>query len=422
VAVVAPGSRRASLGFRGIARGFGRASLSLVVLGASPGCHDRDVYLVPRSTKASSISDASAGGAPEKEDTGTRQHPPPPPTGMRDADPPPSEAAAVDHYSTCETDRYPERPQPLGIYLIVDQSKSIESEWSTVVSTLEGFIDESQTLLNVDVGIQYFALTPNLSTPSSTWTTAACTAASYVVPDVAIAPPVNHDALFASIAAHGPDAIAQLVAQSPGASLPESPIDIALSGAIQGAQAWATRNADANPRPVVLLVSAGIDNTGSPPVCDQPQLGAIIAAATGVAGIPSVATYVLAIGDKPDMDQIAFAGGTGSAHAVPTDPTHSDILATLEEIRTSALPCEIDVDASALKNRRVNVELAGTNLTRVQSLAVCDPTAQNLEWYVSAGDGGASHIELCPSTCQTVRGMADATLDVVYGCRTQQAQ
>jgi hypothetical protein len=393
-----------------------------VALGASPGCHDRAVYLVPGSTKASSIIDASAGGAPEKEDTGTLRPPPPPPTGMRDADPP-SEAGTVDHYSTCETDRYPATPQPLGIYLIVDQSASIQPEWSTVVSTLEGFVDESQTLVNVDVGIQYFPLTPNLSTPSSSWMTAACTTALYVAPDVAIdAVPSNHDALFSSLAAHGPDAIAPLLAQNLGVSLPASPIDIALSGAIQGVQAWATRNADANPRPLVLLVSAGIDNTGSPPVCDQPQLGAIIAAATGVAGIPSVTTYVLAIGDKPDMDQIAFAGGTGSAHAVPTDPTHSDILSALEEIRTSALPCEIDVDASALKNRRVNVELGGTNLTRVQSSTACDTTTQSLEWYVSTGDGGASHIELCPTTCQTVRGTSEATLDVVYGCRTQQAQ
>lgn len=422
MAVIAPGARGASLGLRGIvARGFGRAPL-LVALGALPGCHDRNVYLVPGATKASSRIDASAGGAPEQEDTGTPLHPPPPPTAMRDADPP-SEAAVLDHYSTCETDRYPETPQPLGIYLIVDQSKSIEPEWSTVVNTLEGFIDESQTLLNVDIGIQYFALTPNLTTPSSTWSTSACMATSYDVPDVGIsAVASNHDALFASLVAHGPDAIAAVLAQNPSVSLPASPIDIALSGAIQGARDWATRNAGANPRPVVLLVSAGIDNTASPPVCDQPQLGAIIAAASGVAGIPSVATYVLAIGDKPDMDQIAFAGGTGSAHAVPTDPTHSDILSTLEEIRTSALPCEVDVDASALKNRRVNVELSGTSLTRVQSSAACDLTTGSLEWYVSIGDGGASHIELCPTTCQTVRGTSEGTLEVVYGCRTQQAQ
>src|SRR5262249_31189906 len=123
-------------------------------------CGKRDVYLVPTG----SASDASSASSSGPRDSGTLPkldaHAAPevgPSLNPRGRD-------AGDSGPRCETNRYTEVPQPLGVYLMVDQSVSMQDRWNSVVAALKDFITESGSLTDVSMGIQYFAVSPTSTT------------------------------------------------------------------------------------------------------------------------------------------------------------------------------------------------------------------------------------------------------------------
>jgi hypothetical protein len=338
----------------------------------------------------------------------------------------------------CETTRVASVLQPLGVYIMVDQSSSMVTLWDPVVSALDGFVDDMKAFSGVSIGIQYFALTPTESFTIAgipiTWTVTACTPDAYATPDVPIAPlPQNRDPIFESLATHGPTPLAALFGGGAGGGgngvewLRESPTDSALAGAIQGARTWYAAHENENPRAVVLLVTDGVPNTLSSPQCNASLANTVTAAKNGLQGegpggagtLPSIPTYVLGVGGQVDaLNQIAQAGGTESAYLVDADAGAGALTAALQNIRDLVLPCEIDATADSLARGDVNLEAGGSPLVRVAKNACVDsPDAR--EWYVDpASDAAPIRAELCPATCQALRAVSGETLEVVYGCPT----
>lgn len=420
-----------------------RASAAFAVLAALPlfgslvACATRDVFLVPRG-----MSGGGAGGQitvlprhdggpkpPHHVESGT-----PPP----DADSPETDSGdAPDVGSTaCETTRTAQSPQPLGVYVLVDQSYAMLTQWDAVSAALKTFIGGGDELGGVSMGIQYYALSPVLL-PAEPYLSTVCKSESYVTPDVDILPlPMNQQPLLDSITIHGPTSLKQLFDKLTLTFANESPIDSALQGAIEGARDWAVQYASMRPAAAVLLVTNGIAKDTESPTCLPTREKAMAAAAAGLAGKPSIKTYVLGVGGpSSDLNDIAFSGGTDKAYAVTSGVntggagTESDVLNELIKIRQVVLPCDVTVSPSEeeeLGRGVLNVDLKPpteptSRYGRVKSVSDCSEMPSRGEWYVE-GTGTQTKVRLCPSTCEAARNVAGATLDVVHGCPTTYIQ
>jgi hypothetical protein len=395
----------------------------------SSACNGRTVYLVPFSTSSNGSGGAmpalDAGTHPQSSGGATMLHVD---SGVRDGAAP-----------TCEKQGNPQQPQPLGVYLMVDQSPAMQNQWDAVSAALSQFIQDSASLGKVSVGLQFYAINPTELPFSSSYQAGECTADSYATPKVLIAPlPANTQTLLTAITAQGPSFLLPLL-RALRLAADGSPRDAALRGAILGARRWATENAATRSKAVVVLVTNG-EPLPTDGLCPLPASdagvgasAAVAAAATGFAADPQVSTYVLNVGPpSAELDAIAVAGGTDHAYSATTN---SAMVHALQDIRELAVPCDVNVgaNAKALTENRLNVELSslvdgtvvGTRFGRVKSVGGSsdsgDATACNVkrsnEWYTE-GVGDEITVHLCPSTCAYVRTFKDVALDVLVGCKT----
>ncbi|HEX4338980.1 MAG TPA: hypothetical protein VH062_23900 [Polyangiaceae bacterium] len=400
------------------------------VLGtAFAGCETRSVFLVPHAQVSAGgsavihLPDAGSGGRKVHVDAGSGGG-----GASAGGDVSTTDTGAPRNDDggdvACETTRNQQIPQPLGVYVIVDQSNAMLQKWDAVSAGLQTFISGSDELGGVSVGIQYYALSPATSSPDP-YLSYVCDWHSYVNPDIPIAGlPTNQQPLLGSIANHGP---LSLVALFNNLSLAltlthESPIDSAIEGAVQGARDWMTANAAQQPAAVVLLVTNQVASSTDSPNCLPSAEKAAIAASAGIINTPTVPTYVLAVGGpNEDLDAIARAGGTNAAYPVTNG---ADVLANLISIRQAFLPCDVSVSVTDqdLTQDKLNVELsqgkASERYYRVPSASDCSANTTRGEWYVES-NGTDSKVRLCPRTCETVRAVSNATLDIVRGCRTR---
>jgi hypothetical protein len=223
-----------------------------------------------------------------------------------------------------------------------------------------------------------------------------------------------------------PALIASIQSTTPEGATPTS---AALKGGIEHAVAWAA----ANPTHKVVTVLA---TDGLPTECDPLDIPSIAQiAADGVAGAPSVLTFVIGVfagndmGAKADLDQIAASGGTQQAFLVDAaqDVTQQFIDA-LNAIRGEKLACEYLVPAppegETLDYFKVNVEHTPTGagmpvtILYVSDAAGCD--AMTGGWYYDAdpAKGGApTKILMCPATCTLFD--QGGQIDIRIGCKTE---
>ncbi len=333
--------------------------------------------------------------------------------------------------SACVTDRRSGEGLPSDIYIMNDQSLSMTcaipsggDRWQAMVGALTNFL-QSPNALGLGVGIQYFGLGSGQG---------SCDPAVYTPADVEIAPlPGNAQPIIASLNAHKP--------------VSYTPTPAALQGAIDHAQAWAKKYPDHH-------VSVVLATDGEPNLCGTNgdnqsaalinQVAAIAAAAFNAT--PSIPTYVIGIiggsaanggqgcnldpapPNKADLDKVAAAGGTGTAFVVDatTTSTSAEFLDALNSIRGAAtIPCVYVLptttsDGRQIDPNQVNISLtpsggAEQHLLQSPSAAACDPTAGG--WYYDPSD--ATHIDLCPASCDIVKSDTKAALDVLLGCVTQ---
>ncbi|HVR03502.1 MAG TPA: hypothetical protein VMT47_15300 [Polyangia bacterium] len=244
-----------------------------------------------------------------------------------------------------------------------------------------------------------------------------CASASYAAPAVEVAPlPGAAAGLVASLMAHMPDGL--------------TPTSGALTGAIAHAQALSKANN--GHRVVVLLATDGLPSECAP--FDVPGVTAI--AAGGLAGAPSISTFVVGVfapeeqaQAQPALDAIAAAGGTKQSFIINVgQDVEQAFLAALNSVRTAALSCQFKVPAAGAGQKldyySVNVQYtsgAGQAVTigNVHDKAACD--ARQGGWYydVDPATGTPQTISMCDTSCAALRGDAAGRVDVLVGCKTE---
>ena len=295
---------------------------------------------------------------------------------------------------------------PLDMYIMMDQSSSMNeatgggpSKWVAVSQALGVFVQSAEAA-GIGVGIQYFAI----KVKKGTTTTDSCVAADYALPEIGIAPlPANAKAIVDSVAKH-----------KPTGSTPTYP---ALAGAIQYAKSFAA----ANPTHTVVVVLA---TDGVPTECPPKDVTSIAGlAATAASAAPKVLTFVVGVGKSLNLDEIAKSGGTKAAFKVDEGGNVvQQFGAALKAIQGQALGCSYAIPQPAqgqpVDPKKVNVQLtpgggAPKLLAYKDSAAEC--TAGEQGWYYD-DPNAPTKIQLCPDTCTSVSGDAQAKVDILLGC------
>lgn len=336
----------------------------------------------------------------------------------------------------CASETQQAQKLQLDLFIMLDQSGSMDdpvqgggTKWDATKTALNAFFTDPQSA-GLGVGIQFFALPPVIPPPVLCSTNAdcgffapcflglcvggggsngndSCNPADYAVPAVEIAPldAAHAAALSSSVAAH-----------APATDTPTAP---ALQGAIDHAKAWAS----AHPGHGAVVVLA---TDGDPTECNPMDIPSIAnLAAAGVAGQPSVKTFVIGVGPSlSNLNAIAAGGGTGSAFLVDTAANVvQQFQAALEAIQQTALGCEYAIpqpQMGSIDFGKVNVQFTpgGGNpvlLPNVANAAACDP--QTGGWYYD-DSASPTKILLCPTSCATAESDPNGKIEILLGCDT----
>lgn len=330
---------------------------------------------------------------------------------------------------------------PLDMFIMYDESGSMgetvggnQTKWNAIKTALTGFVNDP-TSAGIGVGIQYFPLSAtggSACTPTLTncfcfcnilLTGGDCNVSDYATPDVPIQLlPGVAQAIITSLGNHGP-----------GGGTPTVP---ALTGAIQYASAYAATHLGDGGIPyrktIVVLATDGDPND-----CSSTVQGVANVAAAGLAANPSIQTFVIGVGSSlTSLNTIAAAGGTNTAFIVDTstDPT-AQFEAAMNQIRTistqqttisTPVPCEWTIPppptGSTFASNMVNVTVDGVTIGHVANSgdAGSDPCAGITQsaWYYD-NDAAPTTVLLCANTCTAVKAETNPTVEVLFGCQTQ---
>ena len=170
---------------------------------------------------------------------------------------------------------------------------------------------------------------------------------------------------------------------------------------------------------VLVLVTDGY-----PQDCDDDSIESVEDAVRAVAG--DIPTYVIGVGDATgDLDALAKAGGTTKAFSASTStPSQTGKLLSdaLTAIRTASVSCNFPIPAApagqTIDFNKVNVEVTtkGTPGTIKYSPDCADATG----WKYDDANK-PTKIELCDTSCGTIKADAYASVGVVLGCATEKA-
>jgi hypothetical protein len=233
----------------------------------------------------------------------------------------------------------------------------------------------------------------------------SCSASDYATASVEIAPlPGVASQIVSSMGMHSPKT--------------GTPTSAALQGAVDHSKAWK----QSHPSDAVVAVLA---TDGDPSECDTslPNIDAI--AAAGLAGTPSILTFVIGVGPSlSSLNGIAAAGGTTQAFLVDTGGNvNQQFLAAMNAIRHAALGCNYLIPTptdGAPDYNAVNVvyqPMGGNAQTfpRVMDMASCPANGNG--WYYD-NPSMPTQIILCPASCTLVEGDMTGEVDVTLGCST----
>jgi hypothetical protein len=335
----------------------------------------------------------------------------PTPVDAGDLDAPFQFDAPVIVRDACAAETQKAERLPVSMYVMWDQSLSMAclgptgiTRWDPVKTAFLNFIG-APAAAGIGVGIQYFSNRDS------------CDANVYFNPDVPIAPlPGNAQAITTSLNNH-----------QPSGTTTTAP---ALQGAINQAVDFKRKN----PTHVTIVV---LVTDGQPNQCGD-RNAVIAAAQAGLAGNPSIKTYVIGITAEgapvcfwdanppnvPDLDAVANAGGTQTALIVNStqNTAGQQFLDKMEQIRkASVLPCDFAIPRprSGLPNfDQVKVSwtagAAGSMpkaLPKVTNEAACSGDG----WFFD-DNAAPKSIRLCPATCATVTADKQGALNVTLGC------
>jgi Mg-chelatase subunit ChlD len=299
---------------------------------------------------------------------------------------------------------------PLDLYVLFDQSGSMVTpagdgtRLDAVRAALVDFLRDPKTD-GIGVGLGYFGNFPIGHT--------SCVPADYATPAVPIeAVPTAIDPLVTSLNAVVP--------------IGETPTGPAITGACSYVEAW--QAAHPGRTLALLLLTDGVPEA---PVskkngCD-PTLADAIAATKACVAATGSQIYVLGVGPNlSNLDQIAAAGGTTRAQLVDGADVSGDVLAALDVIRGTALPCSFEIPAApsgeTLDYARVNVILtdnqgADHGIYSVANESACD--ANHGGWFYTPSASQPENIELCPASCEFTKSQSRVgAIRFALGCQS----
>ncbi len=328
----------------------------------------------------------------------------------------------------CAEGIYPADVVPLDMYLLMDTSQSmlIGGAWEQTQAAIAEFVSVADPD-GLSVGVGFFPLPPPAE-PTCTidadcvpydgpcsWGECnggegvldSCLVEDYAVPAVPTTP---------LPAAAGPIQSAMQGKTEYG----NTPMAVALSGALSYVQAWAS----AHPAhlPVVVLTTDGMPTSCDPQGLGEhdrlPEVAAV--ASAGLAHSPSIKTFVVGFGMGDALRDIAAAGGT-EAIDVSVSTVEEELFAALDEIRRDAAcryqipppPPGRDLDFDRVNVVHVHPDDSEHVIPKVESAAACGPQGG---WHYD-DEANPSHIVLCPATCDEIRTEL-GDVQVVLGCVT----
>jgi hypothetical protein len=303
-------------------------------------------------------------------------------------------------------------PVHLDMIIMLDQSGSMAdaisggTKWSMVAYALDSFLNDPGSA-GVGVALQFFSL-PLVGQKTPTDTMFSCTASDYATPAVPMAVlPANAKNVTGSIAAHVPSG--------------PTPTNTALEGVMTYARAWAA----VNPTHHVVIVLA----TDAEPHGCQDTPTVIDIAAAAFASTPSIATYVIGVGQLlTSLNEFARAGGTGQAFIIDTSANGTkQFVDAMYSIRVGqGLPCEYAVpgaEGGTVDVSEVNLDYRpGTDsaktvpLWRVTDASQC--SLDKLGWYYD--DPVSPHkMRLCDQACSQIKLDVHGEMNISVGCPTR---
>jgi Mg-chelatase subunit ChlD len=330
---------------------------------------------------------------------------------------------------------------PADIFVMMDQSGSMGSgaqPWDPVKNAFIQFVQSPESA-GMGIGIQYFPLDPPQVTCVSNNNPAGCSCigfcpgplclcfynaggscnvSDYATPDVPLQLlPGVAQAIIDSLNRHGPSG--------------GTPTYPALQGAIQYASQYASTNGGR--KTIVVLATDGEPNDCSSNVTNVSQV-----AAAGLAGNPSIQTFVIGIGNIANLNTIAQAGGTNQALIVDPANAGQQFLDAMNQIRgsitqtvthtvthttTVPLDCEWVMPAAADGQKQdptqVNVNFTTGGVQQSLGMVVdeADCAAHQNGWYYDSPTDPTKLIA-CPDACDAIKTATDARIDIIVGCET----
>jgi hypothetical protein len=400
---------------------FGSAVLGWSLLGACGSSTDDDTGSAGTGAGGSGGADATVGGAGG--------------TGGVDIDA--NDAPFPD--TGCTGDSQKAQPIPLDIFVMLDQSGSMDldagnllSRWDTVKQAISQFVKLPDSA-GIGIGIQYFGLpdpSPHGCITQTCGTDTDCTGGcTTCMPQGLCQAPFNPDIdsceaidyAWAEVPIQplpgvGNFIVGSMSAHTPGTNTPTLP---ALEGAIIYAKAWANAHPDR-----ITVVTLATD--GEPSECETDPAVINGIAKAGFDQAPSIQTFVIGVGAAVTaLDDVAFNGGTDKAFHVDFDPNATDLfLQAMNTIRLSALNCTYELPepppGKQLNLDQVNVGYTPGDgspllkLPKVDNSAAC---GDEDGWYYD-DNANPTKITLCKSTCKKLKADLQGQVDIIVGCAT----
>lgn len=166
---------------------------------------------------------------------------------------------------------------------------------------------------------------------------------------------------------------------------------------------------------VVMATDADIGPSGPGLVCGTSLGTALAAAETGTDD--GILTYVIGVEGSTQtyLDQLADAGGTGSAFILGGGADAADDLIEAFETIRNAFACSYAVDDAVdpeLVSLVWNDGGSDPAITRVADVTQCGTAPGGLGYYFSASD----QVTLCPDTCEAVKAEPDTNVALEIAC------
>lgn len=295
----------------------------------------------------------------------------------------------------CATTSKKAEKVPVDMVIGLDTSFSMDfdAKWTNVRAALKSFV-ANPAYADLGIGLQFFPIRKQ------------CSVADYQQPVVALA---------LQGAASGPISTA-LDGQQMAGGTPMVPL-------LEGLTKYLVANAKPNRKPVIVLATDGYpdDNCvaggdGLPNTLDN----AIAVADAAFKGTPSIATFVIGVGQElSNLDSIAAAGGTTKATLVDTGGNAQlALLTALDSIRRQAIPCDYDIPPGTIDVNATNVTYTSKGSTNqlvfVGNEAGC-AKAPDSGWYFD-DEAAPKKVILCKAVCDVVKVDDQGSVDLVFGC------